>query len=730
MADIGALLNPGSVAIIGASPDEAKLRGLLLQVMLMHPYAGDIYPVSRSHAEVMGLKAYRSIGEVPAPVDLAVMVIPSRFVATELERCGEAGVKAVLIVTSGFAEQSGDDGKAMQATLRDIANRYGMAVLGPNSEGFTNTARSLAVTFSPAMHAPERPLLPQWHQEGRVAVVAQSGAVGYSFFDRGRLKELPFGYVITTGNEACLEIFDLVDYLLDEGKTDVFILFLEDIKNPATFKCVAEKALHAGKLLIAAKLGKSDAAKRATASHTGALAGDYAIYAAMLDHYGIVQGADTEQMVDIASGFLTNAHRLPKGRRVGICTGSGGAGAWMADACTAEGLDVPELDARTREEIDRILPPYGTSQNPVDGTAQAIREIGYAELAWLVSKSDTVDGVVMVTSARKKNGYDSERDNVFRVARECEKPIVCWSYTWPHQTSSELFAEAGFALHTNMRNCARTMAALVNYSGFRDRFLERRASENAATAEPHRNRAGVGESLRKAGRIVCEYEAKRILAAYGIGAPGNDLAMSADQAVAAADRLDGKVALKIQSSDIPHKTESGGVALNLETAEEVRGAYRGMMESVRARFPDAQIKGVLVEAMAPPGIEVILGVGHDPKFGPMLMVGLGGIHVEVLGDVAFAPVPLTHGAAHDLLDKLKGANILGGVRGAPVSDIGALVEVMVSLSRFAADQAEAIAEIDLNPILVHAQGKGVSIVDALIVKQSLNITSKEAPHAG
>ncbi|MHA1165349.1 MAG: acetate--CoA ligase family protein, partial [Alphaproteobacteria bacterium] len=709
MSDLSALFSPNSIAIIGASPDEHKLRGLLLHVMLTHPYTGKIYPVSRSHDEVMGLKAYSTIGDIPAPVDLAVMVIPSQYVLSELERCGDAGVRAVLIITSGFAEQAGEDGKAMQASLREIADRYAMAVMGPNSEGFANISRSLALTFSPALNAPEKPLLPPWHKDGRIAVVAQSGAVGFSFFDRGQQKELPFGYVITTGNEACLEIFDVVDYLLDEGKTDVFILFLEDIKNAETFKRVAEKALRAGKPIIAAKLGQSEAAERATASHTGALAGNYAIYAAMLDHYGIIHGADTEQMVDIANGFLTNAHRLPKGRRIGICTGSGGAGAWMADACAAEGLEVPELDAQARAEIDTYLPAYGTSQNPVDGTAQAIREIGYAELARLVSKSNNVDGVVMVTSARKKNGYDGERENIFRVARECEKPIVCWSYTWPHQISSELFAEAGLPLHTNMRNCARTMAALVHYRAFCDRALETRENQSSSTAQSHQNRMNTGKSLGKAGRFVCEYEAKNILAAYGIGTSSNYLVANADEAIAVADKLDGKVVLKIQSPDILHKTDSGGVALNLETAEEIRTACDTMIENARTSFPDAEIKGILVEPMAAAGIEVILGVNHDPKFGPMLMVGLGGIHVEVLGDVAFAPVPLAHTVAHELLRKLKGAHILDGLRGTPASDIGSLVELMVSLSHFAADHADTIAEIDLNPIIVHSEGNGVSV---------------------
>lgn len=716
MSNIGALLNPGSVAIIGASPDEHKLRGLLLRVLLSHPYRGKVYPVSRSHDAIMGLKAYASIGEVPAPVDLAILVIPSEFVAPELERCGEAGVRAALIITSGFAEQAGDEGKALQARLREIAARTGMAVMGPNSEGFANTACSLAATFSPAMAEPDQPLLPPWQTQGRIAVVAQSGAVGFSFYDRGRRKELPFRYVITTGNEACLETFDFVDYMLDEGQTDVFMLFLEDVKNAETFKRVAEKALRAGKPLITAKLGRSAAAERATASHTGALAGDYAVYAAMFDRYAIIQGTDNEQMVDIAGGFLTNAHRLPKGPRVGICTGSGGAGAWMADACTQEGLEVPELDPRARAEIDAFLPPYGTSQNPVDGTAQVIRQIGYAELANLVSKADNVDGVVMVTTARKKNGFDNERENFFRVARDCEKPIVCWSYTWPHQTCSELFAEAGFPLHTNMRNCARTLAALAEYNRSRERFLAARAGAAADASPSGSERSHVAHALSQTGRIVCEHRARRLLAAYGIGTGCGHPVASADEAVAAAAEFDGKAVLKIQSPDIAHKTEADGVVLDLESADEIRSAYLGLIEKAKTRFPDAVIDGVLVEAMAPPGIEVILGVTRDPTFGPMLMIGLGGVHVEVFGDVVFTPVPLHENEARALLERIEGAAVLEGVRSMLACDIDALVRTITALSRFAVDHADTIAEIDLNPVIVHTEGNGVSIVDALIVK--------------
>lgn len=714
MADIDALLNPKTIAIVGASPEEHKLRGILPAIMQKHPYAGTIYPVSRSHGEILGMKAYPSIGEVPELVDLAVLVIPSQYVPTELENCGKAGVKAVLIITSGFAEQAGDDGKAMQDDLKRIAAKYGMAVLGPNSEGFANTALSIAATFSPAMGAASKPLLPPWHDEGRIAVIAQSGAVGFSFFDLGREKELPFRYVVTTGNEACLEICDLVDFMLDEGKTNVFILFLEDIKTAEKFRRVADKAMRLGKPLIAAKLGRSEAAARATASHTGALAGSYATYAAMFDHYGITIGESAEQMVDLANAFLNNLKRLPKGRRIGISTGSGGAGAWMADACADEGLDVPELDAKARAVIDSHLPPYGTSQNPVDGTAQAIREVGYSALASMVADAENIDGVIMVASTRKKDGFARERDTFMKVGKTLPKPILCWSYTLPHETSVELLGESGFTLHTNMRHAARSMAALVNYAEARAKYLA--DGETGSSRHPIHQKAA--DLLDKAGRIACEYEARAILALYGIGSDPGAPATSADEAVAAASKAGGPVALKIQSPDIPHKSDAGGVVLGVEGDEAVRAAYARVMDAAMANCPDANIRGVLVEPMAGKGVETVLGINADEKFGPMLMAGLGGIHVEVLKDVALAPVPLSASAARALLSRLKGAKILAGVRGSGPSDIDALVQTMTALARFAADFSAEIAEIDLNPVIVHGQGKGISIVDALIIKQT------------
>ena len=713
MADLDALLNPKTIAIVGASPEEHKLRGILPSIMLQHPFPGTIYPVSRSHDEILGLKAWRSIEDVPNPVDLAVLAIPSQYITSELENCGKAGVRAVLIVTSGFAEQAGEDGKAMQQQLREIAASHGMAVLGPNSEGFANTALSIAATFSPAMNAPEKPLLPPWHKEGRVAVVAQSGAVGFSFFDLGREKELPFRYVVTTGNEACLEICDLVDFMLDEGKTDVFILFLEDVKSPDKFRRVADKALRLGKPLIAAKLGRSEASVRATASHTGALAGNYETYLAMFDHYGITLGESAEQMVDLAGAFLDNLDRLPKGKRIGISTGSGGAGAWMADACAAEGLEVPELDAAARKTIDAHLPPYGTSQNPVDGTAQAIREVGYAALAGMVADAENVDGVIMVASTRKKKGFERERGNFIKMGESLPKPILCWSYTLPHQTSLDLFGEAGLPLITNMRHAARAMAAMARYRGIRERYLA--GGDTGIQAHPNRDKAKA--LLDRAGAVLCEYEARAVLSLYGLGKDPGTPARSADEAVELAGACKGPVVLKIQSPDIPHKSDVGGVALGVAGADAVRTSYERITHAAKEHNPRADIRGVLVEPMAKKGVEMVLGIIRDETFGPMLLAGLGGVHVEVLEDVVLAPVPVTSGEVRALLGKLKGARILDGVRGAGPGDVEALAKTIEALSRFAVDFTDEVAEIDLNPVIVHETDDGVSIVDALIVKR-------------
>ncbi|HEV8095517.1 MAG TPA: acetate--CoA ligase family protein [Burkholderiales bacterium] len=707
MPDLGALLSPQSVAVVGASPDTSIIRGRTLKVMLHHRYPGRVYPVSRSHAEVQGLRAYASVAAIPERVDLAVLTIPAATVADELERCGKAGVKAAMIVASGFAEDKADAGAAMQKRIGEIARRYDMAVCGPNAEGFASMQARLCPTFSPAIETLDIPLIPE-RGGGRVAVVSQSGGIGFSFFDRGRPREIPFSHVVTTGNEAALECFDVVDYLLDAGSAEIFVLFLEAIRNADTFHRAAAKALQAGKPIIVAKIGRSEAGRRAAASHTAALAGEHEVYRAMFRRYGIIEGADIEEMVDIAACFSAYRERLPAGKRVGIVTASGGAGGWIADACVAAGLEVPELDAETRSRIDVHIPSYGTSQNPVDCTAQAVRQLGYSKLASMVGESERVDSVIVVVSARSAEVYERERASLVWVGRETPKPIVMWSYTMPGPGPAKILSEAGFPLIASMHNCARAVAAMAGYRVARERGM------NPDVVAPARDEDRLKKTrsvLEAAGPVLCEYEAAPLLAQYGITMAPASLASSVEDAIAAAQRFEGPVALKVQSPDILHKNHAGAVALNVSGAESVVDAYKAVLASARKHHPDADLRGVLVQRMAPPGIEMIIGAKRDPTFGPMLIVGFGGTQAEILRDTALAPAPVSAAEARELLKALRAKVLLEG------ADVDGLASVMNALSKFASEHSDRIAEIDLNPVIVHPQGKGVSVVDALIVKR-------------
>jgi acyl-CoA synthetase (NDP forming) len=469
MPDIRKLLWPSSVAIVGASSDTRGLRGRIVQILRSHPYKGAVYPVSRSEAEVQGLKAYRSVAELP-PTDLAALIIPAKFVPQELEACGKAGIKAAIILSSGFAEEKGETGPALQREVQAIAKKYDMAVSGPNGEGFTNTAASLCPTFSPAMDPGDVPLLPAAERtRGQVAVISQSGGMGYAFFDHGRPKELSFRYIVTTGNEACLAASDFAEFIIDEGKTDAILMLIEDLKDRATFERMAAKALRAGIPLIINRLGASEAGARAILAHTAAR-GDDAEYRALFRKYGVIESDDLDEMVDFAAAFILMGKRLPAGYRVAIASSSGGGGAWVADACAISGLDMPVLDDATRARIDVYLPPYGCSQNPVDVTAQAIHERGYAEFARLASESPNVDGVILVVTGRHPRFLLEDREHLIALGRDTMKPVLLWSYTRPAAVCVDLLSEAGLPLFTNVHNCARAMCVMADYRAARAAF--------------------------------------------------------------------------------------------------------------------------------------------------------------------------------------------------------------------------------------------------------------------
>ena len=594
MPDIGKMLWPKSVAVVGASSDVQGLRGRILEIILSHPFAGKVYPVSRSATEVQGLKAYPSVEALPEPVDLAILIIPAQYTPTELEHCGRAGIKAAVILSSGFAEE-GETGMRMQSEIAAIARRYDMAVSGPNTEGFANIAAAFCPTFSPAMDKNAGPINPRRALgEGQVSVISQSGGLGFAFFDRARPRNLSFRHIVTTGNEATLEAFDFVEYMLDEGKTDVFLLLLEDVKSPETFKRVAEKALRAGKPIIVGKIGQSEAGSRAVASHTAALAGSQAAYRAMFDSCGLIEAHEIDDMIDLAVGFLACGDRLPAGNRVGICTSSGGAGVWMADACAAAGLEIPVLDNATRKSIDIHIPSYGTSQNPVDFTAQGVHKMGYATFAGLVAQSSLVDGVVVVVTARRSAFLEDDLPKLKDLKKDSRKPVFMWTYTLPADRSVEILNEAGYPLFTGALGCARTMRAMADYRALRERTLK---SQRRVPAS-HPNRSKVHASLASGGTVLTEWHARPLLEAYGISADRGALACSGAEAEAAAKSIGRPVALKVQSANILHKTEAGAVALNIGV-EGARAAYERVLANALRHAPTAQIEGVLVQAMAP-----------------------------------------------------------------------------------------------------------------------------------
>jgi acyl-CoA synthetase (NDP forming) len=679
MPDLRSLLSPKSLAIVGASADES-IRGRLTKQLIEHGFDGPIYPVTRSQSEVLGHKAYKSVADLPEPVDLAVIVVPAAHVISTIEQCGARGIPAAVIISSGFGEEKSEEAAQRDAELRALAERTGMAICGPNSEGLVNPLRPLVATFSPVFHDPSVPLMPKGSKARPIAVSCQSGALTFSFLSRGQPRQLQFTTQVSSGNQTVLEAHDYIEAAIDSG---------------------------AGKPLIVAKVGRSAAGRRAAASHTGALAQSGAIDDAVFRHHGIIRGEDLDHMLDVSAAFAFC--KLPKGNRVAIITGSGGSAVWMADILSAHGLELPVLEDDIQAKIMAMLPSYASALNPIDATAQAIGAVGYKPIVELVRQSRRIDTILLISSMANEATARKRAEELGDIVAETAQPILMATYTTATAGAIAAFAGVGVPAYTSMPSCAQAIRALVDYAKFQGRIAGR-AAPVATTASV---RDTVGSALRESGKVLTEVQAKALLAAYGVKRVPEFLATGEEDASDAAMRIGGPVALKVQSPDIVHKTEAGAVLLGLSGDATVREGYRTVLARAKAAHPGAKIDGVLVQAMARRGQEMILGITRDPVFGPMLMVGLGGIHVEVLRDVAFAPVPLDIDDALALIGELKGAALLDGVRGARPADKPALAELMVALSRFAADQIE---EIDLNPVIVHEAGEGLSIVDALIVK--------------
>jgi acyl-CoA synthetase (NDP forming) len=695
--DLKVLFEPRSVALIGASADPLSISARPLRLLRQHGYAGALFPVNPKYQELQGLRVYPSIGAVPGVVDLALVIVPAPAVARVLQECAAAGVGCALVITSGFAESSAETGRALQQDIARIVARGGLRVCGPNSEGIFNPAIGMCATFSPAVD-PEHGFVPApaGAQPGPIAVVSQSGGLAFALLNHAEDRGLAVGSVISTGNEVDLGWCDYVDYLLDQPSTRVILGFVESFRQPERLIAVARKAARLRKPIVLAKMGRTDAGRRAAASHTASLVGPDAAYSAAFRQLGIMRVDDVDEMLDLAAYFCVG--RLPTGRNVAVLTASGGAGAWLADACAVRGLNLPPPDRAAQEAIRAFIPTYGSVCNPVDITAQAVLDGGYEEALGILAHSPAFDTVVAVESLVREERFFETMPDLRAAIDGSEAAIVVYSYTRASRKVVATLAELEIPCFSTPGRTARAVSAAVEHAD----FLNRLDQVAVFDEESPRRRSWPAP----AGRLS-EAGARAYLAPLGMPSPAGRLVQTADEAVAAFEALGGQpVALKIQSAHVAHKTDVGGVRLGLRTAAEVRAAF--------AEMSSCGLEGVLVQRMAADGVDVFVAARREPFVGPLVVVGIGGIDVEVTADVAMRLAPVSLAEAHAMLSELRGWPLLDGARGRPRADLEALVATVVRVSELAAALPVGVDSIEINPVRVLAPGDGVLMLDAAI----------------
>ena len=700
---LDSFFSPESIALIGASRDQEKIPGRLLSMLRNNGFPGKIYPINPNYGDIDGLKCFSSIADVGQPIDLAIVIIPARAVLGALEQCAAAGVRNAVIISSGFAEEGGDSA-AMQDAIAELAKTTEMRISGPNAEGFYSEVQRVAATFSPTVDVkPNEPRLIATRR--RIGIVAQSGGIGFAIYHRARALGIALSYVISAGNESDLGAGEFFEYMVQDSSTDVILLFIEGIRDVEKFLAAARRAAETGKPVIVTKVGRSGAGERAAASHTASMAGWSAAYDAVFAKYGFIISNDLDEAVTIAAVLTTNP--MPKGDRVAVLTVSGGAGIWGADTVSMQGLKVPELSETIQTEIGKLLPSYGATRNPIDVTAQGVHSGGLQKSIDLLDVSDEVDAILVVLSLSSDTRMPFKQAELKPVLDAQNKPVVFYSYTLPSQFARTELAASGAVVLSGLTHVGVAMRQMVQRAKFR------LAPAADAAALPTRDLSAHLTSAR-----LSEADSKALLREAGIALPEEVLVTekrALDDAIA---RIGFPLVMKIQSRDIPHKSEVGGVRVNIATKGEVFLAYQTLLENARRHRPDAVIQGVLVGPMAKKGVEIIIGTMLDETFGPMIMVGLGGITTELFRDVIYRPAPVSATEASAMLDELKAAPLLHGFRGAAKADVAALSRLIAQVSVLAARYSRQISEIELNPALVHPEGQGVTIVDALVVRKS------------
>ena len=700
--DLAKFFNPRSIAIIGASQDLVSISGQPLNHLVSHNYAGNIYPVNPKYQDILGVKCYPSLAALPEVPDLVLVLINAARVADMLRECGRLGVPYVIVFSSGFSE-TGGKGVAMQRELAAIAAEYNIGIIGPNCQGMINPADRVYAGFGSNFSAD--------YDGGRISMVSQSGGFGFSVMNLAALDGgLNFRQMVTTGNEIGVSSLDFINYFIDDAYTDIIVCYMEGVKDAHRLIETGNRALARKKPIFAWKVGNSEQGQKAAASHTANLGGAMALYKAAFRQGGIIQVDDIQDVIDYSLAFQCG--KLPRGNRVAIITISGGAGILMTDECVSRGMQVPQLAAATIDKLRDIVPSFGSLGNPVDVTAAIFSDLTMISRTLNAVLDDpNVDSIAMINASLMGGLAASVAKEIAAVAAHSDKPIfLAWS-------ARDVVAQEAYAMLDAVKiphykspvRCGRALAALSWHAE-----AMRRAEAVRAEKVPVITSAAARKMLAGRQDDVIEFAAKQVLAQYGIGITKEELATSRDDAVVLAQRIGYPVVLKVQSSDISHKTEAKAVRLGLASDADVAAAYDEILRNAKAYKSDARIDGVLVQEMVGGGIEAILGVTNDPLFGPAVMFGLGGIFAEVLKDVAFRIAPVTKSGALEMIAEIKGYAVLTGARGAAHADIDALADAIVRLSALALDLKDHVAELDINPLFVFPNGHGVKAGDALI----------------
>jgi acetate---CoA ligase (ADP-forming) len=689
-AGLTPLLAPRSIAVLGASSDPTRIGGRPIAYMRAQGFAGALYPVNPNRAEIQGLKAYQSVADLPETPDVAIVAVPADLAAPAIEDLAKRGVKGVIMFTAGFAEMD-DEGAVKQTQMVASARAAGMRILGPNCLGVFDARRSYYATFSSSFDS-------GWPVLGRIGIASQSGAYGTHLYTIARNRGIGASLCVMTGNEADVTVGECIGWLAENPDVDVIAVYAEGIREAPGLIAALETARAAKKPIVMQKVGRSELGGKAAKSHTASIAGDDAVTEAVMREFGVFRARNSEEMLDIAHTATRKIY--PTKNTLGLITVSGGAGVLISDVAENLGLAMPEMPMEAQQKL-RELVPFCAPRNPVDATAQVsndvtlvktftesmVRDGGYASVLGFFS---------MTASARR---WPAMREQLNAVKSENPDRLYVLSVIVSAEGRDELEAD-GWVVHEDPTRAVTAIDAMGRFgTGFAVK-----AADPPPTIPP----------VMLPAATLSEAEAKRLLAKAGIESAPEVACSTADEAAAVAQRFGFPVVMKILSPDIVHKSEIGGVLLDVSDPDAVRSGFPVLLERARTAAPDARIEGVLVAKQLKGGVECILGIHRDPVFGPMAMFGLGGIFVEVLKDVVFHRCPFGADTAEAMIRSIKGAPLLLGARGRKKADVTALAVMLSRLSAFAVAAGDRLQSIDLNPVFAMPEGEGAFAVDAVI----------------